>query len=184
MVFRSFENCIHNTQAYMHAWMYARIVEIPWFHVERSWSWPIRFLIISWGFDRLSGFRGLISGGMQFKHFLWLRRWQTTTFKWWICTGKNSLQSFRVRECQDLHAECLNKMICFYAVFPCSVYYWILFWPISANGCRQRNCPTSTYFQYLSAKFILFWLWPQPITRHETDTQKWLWPGLIIAYWC
>ena len=29
----------------------------------------------------------------------------------------------------------LNLWITTYAVFPCSVCYWILFWPMNANGC-------------------------------------------------
>ena len=46
------------------------------------------------------------------------------------------------------------------------------------KAAMKKDCATSTNFQYLSAKLILFWVWPQPITRHETDIQKWLWPGL------
>ena len=38
----------------------------------------------------------LISGAMQFKHFLWLRGWKTTTLKWWICPGKNPFHFFGV----------------------------------------------------------------------------------------
>ena len=33
-------------------------------------------------------------------------------------------------------------------------------------------------FHYLSAKFALFWFWSHPITKLETDIQKWLWPEL------
>ena len=120
----------------------------------------------------------LISGAMQFENFLWLRWWKTTTLNLWICTGRNPLLSFRVRECQDLYAGFFKQMNYFYAVFSCSVYYWILFRLITANSCHEKNCATSTHFRYLSAKLILFWVWPQPITGHETDIQKWLWPGL------
>ena len=37
----------------------------------------------------------------------------------------------------------------------------------------------SSCFQHLSAKFALFWFWSHPITKLETDIQKWLWPELI-----
>ena len=40
----------------------------------------------------------LISGAMQFTHFLWLRRWKTMTLKWWIRPGKNPLHFFEVRD--------------------------------------------------------------------------------------
>ena len=46
---------------------------------------------------------------------------------------------------------------------------------------KKKKRLTSTYFQYISAKFTLFWFWPQPIRRYETDIQKWLWPGLFVA---
>ena len=37
------------------------------------------------------------------------------------------------------------------------------------DAMRKKKWLTSTYFQYISAKFTLFWFWPQPIRRHETD---------------
>ena len=49
------------------------------------------------------------------------------------------------------------------------------------DAMRKKKWLTSTYFQYISAKFTLFWFWPQPIRRHETDIQKWLWPRLFVA---
>ena len=59
---------------------------------------------------------------------------------------------FTLLECGNvktaLYAECFKYMNYFYAVFPCSFYYWILFRPITANGCHRKNCWTSTYFQY------------------------------------
>ena len=36
-------------------------------------------------------------------------------------------------------------------------------------------------FQHLSAKFALFWFWSHPITKLETDIQKWLWPELLAS---
>ena len=89
---------------------------------------------------------------------------------------------FTLSECKD-DKTCIvnvsNKWFFFNAVFPCSVYYYILFQRIAANSCHQKNYSATTHFQYLSAKFILFWFWPQPITTHETDIQKWLWVGLL-----
>ena len=66
----------------------------------------------------------------------------------------------------------------FYAVLSRgSVYYWILFRPITANDYhkkqkinkKKKKNLSSTYFQHLSAKFTFFWFWRQPITRHKTD---------------
>ena len=73
-----------------------------WFHIGRLRSWPISCRI-SWGF---CCFECRIWS--QFKHFRWLRGWKTTTFKWWICTGKNRLHYLKVRECQVLYAKCFK----------------------------------------------------------------------------
>ena len=59
----------------------------------------------------------LISGAMQFENFLWLRGWKTTTLNLWICTGRNPLLSFRVRECQDCMLDFSNKWIIFMLSF-------------------------------------------------------------------
>ena len=141
-----------------------------WFHGERLWSWP--FLHYFLGFqlkvqDLISAFMGVDAHDVQ-------------AFKWWNCTGKNPLHSSLA---VMTRVECwmfqINRVF-FYTVFPRSVNFWILFRPIAASGCHQKkkNCSTSTYFRYLSAKFVLFWIWPQPIARHETIIQKWLWPWL------
>ena len=52
------------------------------------------------------------------------------TFTWWLYS-KNSLHSSRVQECARLVCWMfeINKLF-LYAIFPCSVCYWILFWPI------------------------------------------------------
>ena len=72
-----------------------------------------------------------------------------------------------------------NKWIIFYSVFLCTVYYWILADCRKCLPSKKLFTRCFTHFQYLSDKFILFWFWPQPITRHETDIQKWLWPRLL-----
>ena len=99
-------------------------------------------------------------------------------FKWWICIGKNPLHSSLAVMTRVVCWMFQINRIFFHAVFPRSVNCWILFRPIAASGCHKKNCSTSTYFQYLSAKFVLIWFWPQPIARHETNIQKWLWPWL------
>ena len=52
-----------------------------------------------------------------------------------------------------------------------SAYYRITTW-----SPQKKKAGSS--FQYLSAKFALFWFWSHPITKLETDIQKWLWPEL------
>ena len=47
------------------------------------------------------------------------------------------------------------------------------------NRAATKKKSGSTCFQYLSAKFALFRFWPHPITKLETDIQKWLWPELL-----
>ena len=47
---------------------------------------------------------------------------------------------------------------------------------------HRKNCWTSTYFQYLSAKSSLVWLWTQPITRHKTTYVKVFWRSTIEAF--
>ena len=64
--------------------------------------------------------------------------------KRWVCTGKNPLHLFRVREFQDLYAA--NKWIISMLSSLEVIYYWILFRSITANGCHQRNFSTFTYF--------------------------------------
>ena len=91
---------------------------------------------------------------------------------------------FTLSECGNVKSCKLNvsnKWIIFYPVFPCSVSIEFCFGqlPQMAAIKKKKNCSTSSYFQHLSVKFILFWFWPQPIKRHETDIQKWLWPGLV-----
>ena len=55
-----------------------------------------------------------------------------------------------------------------------SAYYRITTWP-------PQKKSGSSCFQYLSAKFALFWFWSHPITKLETDIQKWLWPELCTT---
>ena len=46
------------------------------------------------------------------------------------------------------------------------------------NKAAIKKKSGSSCFQYLSAKFALFWFWSHPIAKLETDIQKWLWPEL------
>ena len=111
---------------------------------------------------------------MQFKHFLCLRGWKTATFKWWIVLERIR---FTLSECRN-DKTCILSVSNKWIIFLCClsvqclslVYYWILLQPIATNGCHRKNCSTSTHFQYLSARFKWF--------PHETDIQKWSWPGL------
>ena len=43
-------------------------------------------------------------------------------------------------------------------------------------ACLQKNCSTSTLFQYLSAKINLFWFWLEPVT-----TQANRYPEMVIT---
>ena len=45
---------------------------------------------------------------------------------------------------------------------------------------KKKKKLASSCFHYLSAKFALFWFWSHPITKLETDIQKWLWPELFM----
>ena len=49
------------------------------------------------------------------------------------------------------------------------------------NMVATKKKSGSSSFQYLSAKFALFWFWSHPITKLETDIQKWLWPELCTT---
>ena len=48
-------------------------------------------------------------------------------------------------------------------------------------AATKKKKSASSCFQHLSAKFALFWFWSHPITKLETDIQKWLWPELSPA---
>ena len=109
----------------------------------------------------------LISGAMQFENFLWLRGWKTTTFKLRICTGRNP------------QSRLLCWMFQINELFLCCLSVQCLLLNFVSADYRKWLPWNSIYFQYLSAKLILFWVWPQPITRHETDIQKWLRPWLL-----
>ena len=60
-----------------------------------------------------------------------------------------------------------------------SAYYRITTCPPQKK--KKKKKPASSCFQHLSAKFALFWFWSHPITKLETDIQKWLWPELIYV---
>ena len=49
----------------------------------------------------------------------------------------------------------------------------------SSMSCNMAAIKKKLFNLYscsiLSARFTLFWFWPQPITTHETDIQKWQW---------
>ena len=45
-------------------------------------------------------------------------------------------------------------------------------------AATKKNSASSC-FQHLSVRFALFWFWSHPITKPETDIQKWLWPELF-----
>ena len=49
------------------------------------------------------------------------------------------------------------------------------------HGRHKKKKSASSCFQHLSAKFALFWFWSHPITKLETDIQKWLRPELLTA---
>ena len=78
--------------------------------------------------------------------------WRTTTLKWWICTGKNSLHASRVQESTSFVRWMFEIYYFIYAIFPWSDYYWILFRPPIAHYKRppSKICLSSTHFLYSS----------------------------------
>ena len=68
-------------------------------------------------------------------------------------------------------SECGNVKTCMLNVSNKWIIFVLSFRAVFITGCHQKNCWTSTYFQYRLGQVYL--------TRHETDIQKRLWPGLI-----
>ena len=58
----------------------------------------------------------------------------------------------------------------FYAIFPCSVYCWILFLPIGALQMAETKKIVKILF--ISYTLGQIWFWPQPVTAHENDIQE------------
>lgn len=130
-----------------------------WFHGERLWSWP--FLHYFLGFQLKV--QDLISA------FIRVDAHDVQAFKWWNCTGKNLLHS---------SLAVMTKVECWMSFRAVLITEFCSGLLPQVAATKKKNCSTSTYFRYLSAKFVLFWIWPQPIARHETIIQKWLWPWL------
>ena len=88
-----------------------------WSQVERSWKWPFLRCCFCFSQDVC-----LMRCSLTFS--------LAPTFIWWLYS-KNLLHSSRVQECARLVCWMfeINELF-LYAIFPCSVCYWILFWPI------------------------------------------------------
>ena len=124
----------------------------------------------------------LTSGAMQFCSFSLAPRVEDHDVQMMDLYWKESASLFQSAGMSSLVSWMFQITELFLSCLSVQCKCSILFWSITANGChkkKKKNCSTSSYFQHLSAHFILFWFWPQPIKRHETDIQKWLRPGLF-----
>ena len=135
--------------------------------------------IISWSFCFLQ-IQDLISGAMQLKHLLSLaprvEDHDVQTLKWWISTGKNPLHSslaWMTRVVRWMFQ--INKAF-FYAVFPRSAYYWILFRPTSASGCHEKI--VQLYFFPISLGQVYFVL-VFTSTNHKARNR---YPEMVMAW--
>ena len=91
------------------------------------------------------------------------------TFKWWICTGKNALHSSLAGMTRVVCWMFQINKVFFYAVFPRSVYYWILFRPIAASGCHQTNCSTLLIYYHITTSRNMK-LWEKSATDEAIGT--------------
>ena len=85
--------------------------------------------------------RTLSSVWCSLKHCLWLWLVEDVPRRW---DDEFVLERMRFTLLESGNGKAcmlnvLNLWIITYAVFPCSVYYWILFWPMNANGCLQKQ---------------------------------------------
>ena len=103
--------------------------------------------------------------------WFWRRYWPFSlikTFIWWICSGKNPLHSFVVRE--NMLKVC-NKWIIFMLSFRA---VFIAEFCFSRLAHYKWPKPKKKMFKFYSFPISLgqIWFWPQPVTAHENDIQK------------
>lgn len=112
-----------------------QILLCRWRHVARSWSWPISYITF-WVFCFFKyriGFLVRCSLNIFFG---------SADERPWRSNDEFNRIRFTLSECWDVKTCMLNvsnRWIIFYAVFPCSVYYWSLRRPIFNLNQLQRT---------------------------------------------
>ena len=102
--------------------------------------------------------------------WFWRRYWPwslITTFIWWICTGKNPLHSFVVRESMlKVCTKWIIFMLSLRAVFIAEFYF--------SRLAHYKWPKPKKLFKFYSFPISLgqIWFWPQPVTAHENDIQE------------